>query len=1830
MKKVIIIGAGPAGLTAGYDLLSKSSDYEVTIVEESSVVGGLCARFENEENVLDAGGHMYISNNSAVKQFWYSVLPAQGVPSSDDLVLDRYCKIHNGGPDPEVSEDVLLSREKLTRIYKDNKFFESPVKFNKDAVKNFGFANSIKTGFSQIGNNVFKHKELTLEDYYINRFGKQLYNMFIEEYLEKIWGKEPSRINSEWGVVAEKSLIAPVISTEKNNNRDYEKLPAPYATRYYYPKYGAYQLWETAADRFIEMGGSIHKNCKVTGITTGQNKILSVRCSADGDEFVVACDYLISSMPIRDLILGMDDVDGNVSLAAENLSYRGMVSVCVELTELNWKNDTEDYKTVDDIIPDSVLYISNPNVKVSRIQVYNNFSPYMIRNPKHYYLGLNYYCNEGDYYWSMGNRDWKKTVVNDLVKLGIIKSEESIIGYNKTKYSKAFPTYYDGYDGLDKIIKYLDKYENLYCIGRNGQHRFSSIDEVMKTSFEAVKNILGNVSTKDNIWKANEKNDEEGKLYNSALLSGEGEYKGNYVPLQKKIDFDNNEENKDYVPPRRMRRPMMTPIKKADPNKLSEPIVLNDSVVIAARPEKSIPIAEPDAETVQAVAEVPRFETEEFEENITFETPADNLNVQNVSYEETVIEDNNAAVEETQIDLFAAAEESILQEELENKQNAYVDETQEQEENVIETVVTEEAPVNKKPELTNEFLDELLGLDFGDKPAKPANVSVETVIPATEEIIEDAVNADTVNEEIEASHEEEIAEASIEMQTNEISSELPEENAEDAVIAVSEENVESSKLDDFEVVDQIDAAIDEEIAAKAAAANANNEITEEVSEEEVFVSPEESLENQTSDENTDDAEIIEETETSELSQETEVETVSEESVTEELSDTVETAEEQESANALETEETNGASEVPVISESNEESIPEKSFKTSHGNKERRSKRNFSFNLLTPSETESVEEKKEEKPKKEVSEDDGFSLPGGGRSVFSRRSRSSNSVQNNVSRRNRINLAELSETSDNTFEENKDFTNENAEAKEDIAENINNSVENEIAEEVTDVKVEETKAEETKVEETKVEETKAEKGKPSFGRTSNFKADNESETERLVTREQAIGDNADAEKVEFSKADKFKTDDLTDSTNPHERFIKKDESIKEGAKGTFRVTSSFNSSDFPEEKRIERPTYWDKELIYKAKEEAKQKELEEAARAKAEAEALEKSKEDNSDNANEENASDDLNENAVFEENAAEESIAENIKEESFENTDDNTVAEETEESIDETPDEETEEAIDEDKGADSIEETTDTSAEEAVVTSFEETPVEETEEASFEEKAVEEEINSSEENSYDEVSMEETSSENSDDVKFDEIPEASSEEAEAEEEVSFEETSIEVANEEAAFDETNVEGNEEVAFEKVLDEESDKAFEAIENEVNYTAEEAIEDTFEEFSEEATEETVEETTEEVTENTVEETKESFEEFSSEESKEILFEETPFEETVVDNVIEDESSYEETLDAEEINESSDFDKAAEDIEEENDDLSVIDEQAASKSIVKSWQNRYNGVGTSYLHEKKDDDRVVRSGSISNDLYGQNFALSSVGKKGIMDHELDDLDGGKEYVTKSAAKGTIVKSETYSSSDNTENKRPEKDLSGYMIIKESDVRFDTSSEKKEENKAEVIKEEAKSFNPANENTVKPQDSISPSPAKPVGEKRSDFLRKDIDTSIVFRNARVIKTTKITRNIDEEPQIKKEEKKEKVYSDKQKVIAVIRNGEVIPVNNEEKKEEPAPEETPSKKTAKADNAKGSRKKKKRGKNKKEAEDSSEELMQAPISVMLDAKEAASMTEPLESPVARTRNFKI
>ena len=1588
MKKVIIIGAGPAGLTAGYDLLSKSSDYEVTIVEESSVVGGLCARLENEENVLDAGGHMFISKNPAVKNFWCSILPAQGVPSKDDKLIDRYCKIHNGGPDPDVEEDVILSREKLTRIYKDNKFYESPIKFNKDAVKNFGIATSIKSGFSQIGGNVFKHKETSLEDYYINRFGKQLYQMFIEEYIEKIWGREPSRIHSDFGVVSEKSLIAPIVSVDKN--KDYEKLPAPYAARYYYPKYGAYQMWETVADRFIEMGGSIHKNCKVTGVTVMNDKIHSVRCSADGDEFVVNCDYLISSMPVRDLILGMDNADPAVSLAAENLSYRGMVSVCVELTEIKWKNDTEDYKTVDNAIPDSVIYISNPNVKVSRIQVYNNFSPYMVRNSEHFYLGLNYYCNEGDYYWSMGNRDWRKTVVNDLLKLGIIDSEDKVVGYNKTKFSKAFPSYYDGYENFDKIKKYLNKFENLYCVGRNGQHRFSSIDESMKTSFEAVKNILGYVKSKDNIWDVNEKSDgDDGKAYNSALLSGEGEYRGNYVPLQKKIDED---ENKEYVPPRRMRRPMMTPIKKGDPNKLSEPIILNDSVVIAARPEKSIPIAESDSDTMDVAL------TMEELNNIdaAFEKPVDVVPVMPVAVEEV----NTQVFEEP------VAEESF--EKVNDFENESVFETVSVEEN---TEVAEEAPVSAIDEFAAfaEQIDgERLEADPDDEEEETAEITeeFETVAEPVEEAVE------TVED-----NAEEIAEA-------------VEEPVEEIAEAVEEP------------VEEIAEAVEESV--------------EEIAEE-----------------------VIENTEnTADVTEETVAEEVAEEAaaVEESLTEAIETVEE--TAETVDNAEVNAVEEVAkIVEEPVEAADTIKETAVSKSEEKKNNGGRFVSPIALASEFGSAEEKESEES------GDSFSLPGGGKFVFSRRTRSANN-------------------------------NRNTERWQ-----------------------------------------KEEKSGTKFGKTYNFVNDVNDETERLVTREQAKAGDVESAGVSFNRVEKFKTDEVVDSTNPHERVIMKDTS-SDAPRTELKVTSRFKNEEIPEEiekERLNCPVIIDRneddELskILAIPIEKTEKKMPEFVPGKSKKGDIEEVViEDIKDT---EEVAEAVEE--VITETAVEEPVIETVEEPSIEAVEE--PAAEAEEVVEEI----TEEVINDNVEAD-VEEETEATEESVEEVSFEE-PVAETEETS-EDGTVEPAAETIEE-------VEEAIEETSEEVN---------EVAEEAEEVTFEEPTFETAEETVEeITEAAEESVEEVSFEEQAQEVSEDIFEEPATDV---AEEVIEDAFAEPEDEDVEETAEEA-------------------------EVAFEEPVTEVIKTEEPSFEEPKYEDTA----FEEAAAEVQTADETETDEDDLLHINEQAASRAIVKSWQNKYNGVGAP-VKEDNSNERVVNKGDISSELYGESFAASLKGKRGVMDYMLDDLDGGKEYVMRTKPETSAPKAEEVVE-EKTET--PSKDLSSYQIIKESGFRYD--SNKSDSSKTETA--------PAN------NDSISPSPVKPVAERRTDYYKKEIDTSIVFKNARVIKSTKITREPEEDTHVKVE-RKETVFSDKQKVIAVIRNGEVIPVKDKVEEEKPVEEAKPVKAETPKTNKKG--KKGKKGKGKKEVAESSEEMVQPPISVMLDAKEAAEMTEPLESPIVRNRNVKL
>lgn len=505
MIKTIIIGAGPAGITAGYELLKQNSgSYDVTILEKGSEPGGLAKTVHCDGNLMDIGGHVFTSDNDNVIKWWEEILPQNGAPAIDDRLFKRDANLKLNGPDPEFEDPVMLGRKRYSEVYFNKKMFEYPVRINGATLRNLGMGNAGKAAISYFTGNIFKKKEHTLEDLYINCFGKQLYTMFFEGYIEKIWGRRPGQIIiDDIDTTVKGEYLADILRemAEESIHKEAGIREESIMKEYLYPKHGAGQMWEHAAREFIKMGGKILYNCDVKEIETEDGKVTGVKYLADGEEIFCEADILISSMPVKDLIAGMKDVPENISKIAGGLSYRDFVSIGVLVPELAIIN-ISNIQTIGDVIPDSWIYVQDTDVKLSRIQIYNNRSPYTVARPKDsVWLGLEYYCNEGDYYWNMSDNKWKEYVKTELVKLGLIGRNTEIKSFRKDLVPKAFPSYFDTFGQFDEIIDYLDGFKNLYCIGRNGQHRCSNMDEVMGTSFEAVYNIINEIEDKTNIWR---------------------------------------------------------------------------------------------------------------------------------------------------------------------------------------------------------------------------------------------------------------------------------------------------------------------------------------------------------------------------------------------------------------------------------------------------------------------------------------------------------------------------------------------------------------------------------------------------------------------------------------------------------------------------------------------------------------------------------------------------------------------------------------------------------------------------------------------------------------------------------------------------------------------------------------------------------------------------------------------------------------------------------------------------------------------------------------------------------------------------------------------------------------------------------------------------------------------------------------------------------------------------------------------------------------------------------------------------------------------------------
>ena len=509
MKKVIIIGAGPAGLTAGYELLNENkNDYEVIILEESNDIGGISKTVKYNGNRMDIGGHRFFSKDERVMNFWKELMPIQGKNSFDDEFLTREKPLSKNGPDPEKDDNVILIRDRVSRIYYLKKFFDYPISLKLKTFTNMGLFRTIKAGFSYLKTIFVKKKEDSLENFYINRFGKVLYSMFFEKYTEKLWGRNPKEISADWGAqrvkgVSISSVLKDAFSKlfgKKNKNHVETSL----IEQFWYPKYGPGQLWETLAEKLEKLGGKIYKNYHVKNIVIEKNQVKSVICEHDGKEISFDGDIFISSMPIKDLTIGIKGtkVPKDILNIAKGLPYIDFQTVGVLVNKMKLKNETK-IKTLGNIVPDCWIYIQEPEVKMLRLQIFNNWSPYMLKDAKNtLWIGIEYTCQEGDKYWNMSDEEFSKFAIDELCKINIIDKQD-VLDFHREKIKKAYPAYFDTYNDIDKLIEYLNKFDNLYCIGRNGQHRYNNMDHSMVTAFETVKNIKEEIKDKSNIWNVN-------------------------------------------------------------------------------------------------------------------------------------------------------------------------------------------------------------------------------------------------------------------------------------------------------------------------------------------------------------------------------------------------------------------------------------------------------------------------------------------------------------------------------------------------------------------------------------------------------------------------------------------------------------------------------------------------------------------------------------------------------------------------------------------------------------------------------------------------------------------------------------------------------------------------------------------------------------------------------------------------------------------------------------------------------------------------------------------------------------------------------------------------------------------------------------------------------------------------------------------------------------------------------------------------------------------------------------------------------------------------------
>ncbi|MGS0646965.1 NAD(P)/FAD-dependent oxidoreductase [Komagataeibacter melomenusus] len=500
-EKVVVVGAGPAGLTLAYELL-KAGYKNVVVYESDTQVGGISKTVNHNGNRIDIGGHRFFSKSEWVMSWWENFLPVVASPGQSLSLKyqgkERSHVVQN--PGSASADDIMLVRSRLSRIYYNQSFFDYPLKLTPENLAKLGLKKTVLFGLSYVWSHLHKiTPELTLEDFFINRFGRKLYLQFFKEYTEKVWGVPCSSISADWGAQRVKSLsiVSALIHAAKTalGLEKGKKVQTSLIEQFIYPKFGPGQMWEVVAREIEALGGKIMMEQQVTGINIKDQKVVSVDViDKEKKQETVPCDVMVSTMPVKDLVQASASYwPEAIRKVAQDLQYRDFITVGLLYNESDMPRQ----------LKDNWIYIQEPGVNVGRVQIFNNWSPYLVKKPGTVWLGLEFFCKEGDRLWELKDQDMIDLACFEMKKIGLVsaaKAQDSIVVH----VPKAYPGYFgESYKSFGAVREALDAVDNLFLIGRNGMHRYNNQDHSMLTAKEAADQIISGKYDKEKIWQIN-------------------------------------------------------------------------------------------------------------------------------------------------------------------------------------------------------------------------------------------------------------------------------------------------------------------------------------------------------------------------------------------------------------------------------------------------------------------------------------------------------------------------------------------------------------------------------------------------------------------------------------------------------------------------------------------------------------------------------------------------------------------------------------------------------------------------------------------------------------------------------------------------------------------------------------------------------------------------------------------------------------------------------------------------------------------------------------------------------------------------------------------------------------------------------------------------------------------------------------------------------------------------------------------------------------------------------------------------------------------------------